>query len=521
MSVTHSQQQPPRQERDREDAMPPLNDPKSLDSKSPRFIGHQLAFGFGSVSVVAILMCAMLVLVIQEVAGLVESMRHDESSIRQGMELSTAVREMSIHIAHTVIESDESHLRHYNKWHNRVRTRIQTLAARIPREEQRRLEALGKTTQQMHELLIGSTLPAISRGDEEVALRMHRELEQLGKDAAQQADILAATTTQQMAHAHDHATRSTHLGLLGGGFCALLIVGLSVAFTVRLRSVVLQPLHRLTDAALRYGRGDFAFRVEDVGKGELAAVSEAFSRMADELARREARLLHNERMAAIGQLAAGIAHELNNPIGIIRGYLKTMSPDEDPEDLREELSILDEEAGHCQRIADDLLSYARSDQLSCDHIDMRPFLSETAKRYGVGEAVNAVKVIADDATVEADAARLRQVLMNLLNNAGQASPQGELISVVGEVRDNTYRVEVADRGPGIDPADMQRVFEPFFSKKKGGSGLGLAVCQGIVHSHGGTIEAGHASDGGAVFRIELPLRQGANTTGQQRENSDG
>ena len=484
-----------------------IDEPKNLDSKSPRFIGRQLAFGFGSVSVVAIVMCAMLVLVIQEVAGLVESMRHDESSIRQGMELSTAVREMSIHIAHSVIEADESHLGHYNEWRDQVRARIQSLAARVPPEERNRLEVLGETTQRMHELLVGSALPAAKRGDVEAAREAHRELERLGEDAARQADILAAATTRQMAHAHDHATRSTHLGLLGGGLCALLIVALSVAFTLRLRAVVLRPLHRLTDAALQYGRGDFAFRVEDFGKGELAAVGEAFSRMADELARREARLLHNERMAAIGQLAAGIAHELNNPIGIIRGYLKTMSPEEEPEDLREELAILDEEAGHCQRIADDLLSYARSEQLSWDRVDMKPFLSETAKRYGVGEGASAVEVTCDEAAVEADAARLRQVIINLLNNAGQVSREGEPIRVVGKVRGDAYQIEVVDAGPGVDPVDAQRIFEPFFTKRKGGSGLGLAVCQGIVHAHGGTIAAANAPAGGAVFRIELPLKQ--------------
>lgn len=477
-------------------------------AKTPRFIGRQLTFGFGSVSLVAIAMCAMLVLVIQDVAGLVDSMRHDESSIRQGMELSTAVREMSIHIAHTVLDADESHLGHYNQWRDQVRSRIQTLAARVPQAEGYRLAALGETTQTMHELLIRSALPAAQRGDVEAAREVHRQLARLGEDAARQADILATTTTRQMAHAHDHATRSAHLGLLGGGLCALLIIALSIAFTMRLRSVVLRPLHRLTDAALRYGRGDFAFRVEDIGKGELAAVSEAFSRMADELARREARLLHNERMAAIGQLAAGIAHELNNPIGIIRGYLKTISPDEDPEELREELAILDEEAGHCQRIADDLLSYARSEQLSHERVDMRPFLRETAKRFGVGEAASTVEVVCEEALVEADATRLRQVIMNLLNNAAQISGQGNPIRVVGKVLGDAYQVEVIDAGPGIDPADAQRIFEPFFTKRKGGSGLGLAVCQGIVRAHGGTIEVANVPAGGAVFRIELPLTQG-------------
>jgi two-component system, NtrC family, sensor kinase len=289
-----------------------------------------------------------------------------------------------------------------------------------------------------------------------------------------------------------------------------------------LRSVVLRPLHLLTDAALRYGRGDFAFRVGDVGKGELAAVADAFSRMADELARREARLLHNERMAAIGQLAAGIAHELNNPIGIIRGYLKTMSPDEDPETIQEELSILDEEAGHCQRIADDLLTYARAEELTLDRLSMRSFLSESAKRYAVGAGSGnvAVDVNVEDAKVEADGVRLRQVILNLLNNAGQVSPPGSSIRIRGEVRGDGYQIEVADQGPGIPTADQQRIFEPFFSMRKGGSGLGLAVCQGIIRAHGGSIDVDDAAGGGAVFRLTIPLKPAERSGGPSSMTQD-
>ncbi|MEM7604764.1 MAG: ATP-binding protein [Myxococcota bacterium] len=478
--------------------------------KDSRVIGRRLAVGFGSVSVVAIVMCAMLVSIIQDVAGHVDSMRHDESSIRQGTELATAVREMSIHIAGAVIEGDEPELERYGASRDRVRARIQTLAARVPVEARDRLEALGATTQRMHERLVGTAVPALRRGDRVAVQEAYAEIRRLGEQAAQQADIWAAATTQQMAHAHDHATDSTRLGLIGGGLCALLIVGLAIAFTLRLRSVVLRPLQRLTDASLRYGRGDFAFRLGEVGQGEFATVGDAFGRMADELAQREARLLHNERMAAIGQFAAGIAHELNNPIGIIRGYLKTMSPDEDRDTLAEELAILDEEAGHCQRIADDLLSYARAEDLNHAAIDMNVFMEETATRYRTANGGATVQVEAEEAVVEADAARLRQVLLNLLNNARQVSPEGASVRVVGAVHAGHYRIDVMDEGPGIRPDESERIFEPFYSTRKGGSGLGLAVCQGIVKAHGGTIEvARDGASSGATLRLQIPRTRAA------------
>lgn len=473
---------------------------------SPRFIARQMAFGFGAVSVVAVGMCAMLLSIIYDVSGLVESMRHDETSIRQGLSLATSVRELSIHIAHTVIEADDSHLDHYGDFRDRVRTQIQELSSRVPAEERFRLEVLGEKTQRMHDLLMESALPAARRGDLEEVRKVHRDIEALGEEAARHADALAHVTTSQMAHAHVLATNSTRLGLLGGGLCAALIVILSIGFTLRLRAAVLKPLLTLTQAARRFGSGNFEERVGRVGKGELAALGDAFDHMADELARREARLVQNERMAAIGQLAAGVAHELNNPIGIIRGYLKTMSPEEDSETLRDELAILDEEAGHCQRIADDLLSYARTGELSIDRVHMGGFLQETAKRFQSGNGSNGsrVEVSAQDVIVEADGARLRQVVLNLLANADQASPPNAAVLLRGSLVGGQYQIEVEDAGPGVAPEDRAHVFEPFFSKRRGGSGLGLAVCQGIVRAHAGTIEIVEARAPGTIFRVSLP-----------------
>ncbi len=486
-------------------ALPGLASEPGAKPKSPRFIARQLALGFGSVSAIAVLMCTLLLSVIHEVAGLVDSMRQDESSIRQGLQLATAVRELSIHIAHAIIDADDAHRSDYEKWRARVEARIQTLASRLPTEEHARLARLGETTEQMHALLIGSALPAAKLGYLREAREVHRKIERLSTRAAADADAIAEAATSEMAHAHDHATASTRLGLLGGGLCALLVVALSVLFTLRLRTVVLRPLHALAEAALHYGRGNFAYRAGQVGKGELAAVGDAFAHMADELSRRERRLLRNERMAAIGQLAAGIAHELNNPIGIIRGYLKTMSPEENAETLREELAIVDEEAGHCQRIAEDLLTYARAEELSLSPLPMAVFLSETARRYEVSAAAATVFVEAQEGIAMADGARLRQVFLNLLSNAGHVSPPGAATRIRGSADGDRYVVEVSDRGPGVTDEDKSRIFEPFFSKRRGGSGLGLSVCEGIVRAHHGSIEVLDAPAGGAVFRVSLPL----------------
>lgn len=170
-----------------------------------------------------------------------------------------------------------------------------------------------------------------------------------------------------MAHAHTLATDATTRGLWVAALGILLVLLLSVGFAMRLRAAVLTPLADITAAARAFADGDFGTAARDPDRpkiqGELAELADAFEHVRQELAARETKLVHNERVAAIGQLAAGVAHEINNPIGIIRGYLRTMSPDADAETLREELGILDEEAGRCERIAADLLAYARSDDL--------------------------------------------------------------------------------------------------------------------------------------------------------------
>jgi len=235
----------------------------------------------------------------------------------------------------------------------------------------------------------------------------------------------------------------------------------------------------------------------------------AFDRMAEELEAREQRLISTERMAAIGQLAAGVAHEINNPIGIIRGYIRTMGPDTSPEVLVEELAILDEEAAACQRIAEDLVAFSHAPRLNRSPSPIDELVHTTIARFRESppcERVN-IRHTCEAAVLTFDAGRLRQVLLNLLANAAQASKDGADVDVLGRVAESqseAYVIEVSDRGPGVPQDQREKVFEPFYSRRKGGSGLGLAVCQGIVPAHGGVLSAHDRPGGGATFRLVLP-----------------
>jgi signal transduction histidine kinase len=472
-----------------------------------RVIARRLAVSFGLVSIVAVAMFGMLIAIIGDVAGHVANMQTNEAAIRESLVLATAVREQYIHQAHWIIEQDARHLEHYEESVKRVRRGAETLKPLVPDGEQWRVAQVLNDSDALDEVFRNSLVPALSRGDKAGVVGYHKQADDLSQRATKQADFIARTVEQSMAMDHTSATRSTRMGLLIGATGVLLVLGLSIVFTIRLRLAVLKPLEVVSAAARRFGSGDFRSRVGPVGEGELRAVSTAFDRMAEELEARETRLVESERMAAIGQLAAGVAHEVNNPIQVIRGYLKTMGPDTPPEVLGEELRILDEEAAACQRIAEDLVAFARAPELHRDHIDMERLLCESVRRFGETSegSDQPVHLTVEPGQALADRGRLRQVIRNLLLNAAYFSKTDQPIEVKGRrLGAGGYEISVSDSGPGIAPEDRSKIFEPFFTKRAGGSGLGLSVCMSILRAHGGTILVDNNADGGATFRVRIP-----------------
>ncbi|MEY4581370.1 MAG: hypothetical protein RL701_6073 [Pseudomonadota bacterium] len=490
--------------------------PVQLRSSSPsqrarNRIGRRIAIGFGLVSVVAVIMCGMLFSVILRTSKLVECMRGDERAIDQSHMLATAVREQYAHQAHTIIEANRTHLDHYQEWVERVARTAADLRPIVPVAEVNRLDDVLAQSQQLDATFREAIVPAVERGDHAAVAHLHLSADRVAAHAAKQADAIARAVEARMVEAHVSAMRATHLGLIGGAACVTLVLALAFGYTLQLRKAVLKPLAVLAESARRLGEGDYSVRVGECGEGELHDLGEAFDRMVQEIEAREQRMMQAERMAVVGQLAAGVAHEINNPIGIIRGYLKTMTPDSAPDVLLEEIRILDEEAAACQRIAEDLLVYATGSEVRLAPTPMRAFLTEAVRRFQDSHAGTTCRFVvnAQSGTVEVDAGRVRQVLFNLLRNAVRASPVGAPIEIVGtSLADAGYEFSVCDRGRGIDPADRSAVFEPFFSKTAGGSGLGLAVCDSIVQAHGGTIGVEEGPGGGALFRVHFPVRQG-------------
>lgn len=477
-------------------------------TKNPRnLIARRLAVGFGSVSLVAIAMCTMLMALIAQVASLVTEMRGAEAGIKESLTLAIAVREQYAHHAHWLIERSDEHLDHSDRLLRKIETGTRLLRPLVPSVELARLDGVLTDSRALDELFADKIRPAANRGNRGSVVRGHQKALKISERATESADAIARAVEGGMAHSHVAATQATQVGLLVGTTCIVLVLGLSFAHTVRFRRAVVKPLGVLSTAAQQFGAGNFQRRLGQVGDGELRSLALAFDRMAEELEVRERKLVASERMAAIGQLAAGVAHEINNPIGIIRGYLKMIEPGSTPELFQEELSIIDDEAAACQRIAEDLVTFARASKVHREAIAMNQLVDESVRRFRESAEGREVEITlsTERGQAYAEAGRVRQVLLNLMTNAAQVSSMGGVVSVRGRVlRDGGYGVTVEDSGPGIEEENLSRIFEPFFGQRRGGSGLGLAVCQGIIQAHGGSLRAYNRPSGGAKFEFTLP-----------------
>lgn len=458
----------------------------------------------GSLAGVAVLLSLVLLGLITQVAEVVASMRRDEQAMHEGLMLGVAVREQYIHEAHTLIESTDTHLDHHHTWVEEVARSAASLDERVPESERWRVRRIAETSTSIDEAFRTAVVPAMRSGDLARVRTEHHRIDALVTRAAGDADAVAAALEQRMHEAHIRAEGTARAAVVVAALGGLLALLLAAYHGWRVRARVLRPLGELVEWTRLIARGRLPDTDVD-GDAEVRAVGAALRQLASDVHEREARLVTTERMAVVGQLAAGVAHEVNNPIGIIRGYLRTMIPEAKDTQLRDELRILDEEAGACQRIAEDLVAFARTGDLKPTDVDAEGLITDIARRLeGSGELKGShVRLDVASCELSADPGRLRQVLSNLLRNAADARPGG-LIDVSAAVDADSYRIEVCDRGPGVPLDERDRIFEPFYGKRPGGSGLGLAVCLGVVRAHGGSIRVIDREGGGAVFAVSLP-----------------
>jgi signal transduction histidine kinase len=311
----------------------------------------------------------------------------------------------------------------------------------------------------------------------------------------------------------------------------LLFGAILLAVAAVTRYSLARPIHELLGAAVALGRGDLNYRVAaPPGGGELASLAREFNRMADRLAEQrqstlreaeerlalERKLRHSEQLAAVGRLAAGVAHEMGAPLQVIDGRAKQLlnHPDAQTETRQRNLTIIRNQAERIARIVRQLLNLSRPHKLHFRKVELTPLVEETVELIET-QAESAgveIEVRRQYAVIEADPELIQQVLLNVFRNGIQAMPQGgrlrvECLKDVGERgRRSLAALRVSDTGVGIAPEYLPNIFDPFFTTKEvgHGTGLGLPISSRIVEEHDGWIEAENGPEGGAVFTIYLP-----------------
>jgi two-component system sensor histidine kinase HydH len=340
----------------------------------------------------------------------------------------------------------------------------------------------------------------------------------LEKDALPGASRLRAYNNEQILVSEDALRRTIKwiawgLGLVGiVGSLAGVFLGYSVARGLR------QSMYRLSvrirDAAdkLREELPTVTFSKGgsiDALHEQMRALVQNIEEVVERLQQRDRELLRAEQMAAVGQLAAGVAHELRNPLTAVKMLVQTSRADLERRGMpADDLAVIEQEIRRLERSLQTFLDFARPPRMERRAVDLAPIIGEALTLVGgrarqQNVAIDFVPPF-DPVPLEADGEQLRQLLLNLAMNALDAMPDGGTLTVAVEASADSVAVHISDTGPGIAAQVLPRLFEPFVSGKETGVGLGLVISRRIAESHGGTLTAVSQPQGGVRFTLTLP-----------------
>jgi len=308
-------------------------------------------------------------------------------------------------------------------------------------------------------------------------------------------------------------------------FAGILLSAAVVWFFIRR---VIHPLRELRDTAEAVGRGDFSRKIGRLANDECGDLAEAFNGMTTNLQASRAelektvetlkatqtQLIQSEKLSAVGQFVAGVAHELNNPLTAVIGFSDLLVQTSTDDKIRLHLERIAKNAHRCHKIVQNLLGFARQHPPERSLVAINGAIDEVldimAYDFRTGN-VAIVREFQDDLPlILADRHQLQQVFVNILSNARQAIQavrhDGRIV-IRTQLSAALVRIDLIDNGPGVRPEHLSRLFDPFFTTKPigKGTGLGLSLCYGIVQEHGGTIRAQSELGQGATFVIELPV----------------
>ncbi len=300
-----------------------------------------------------------------------------------------------------------------------------------------------------------------------------------------------------------------------------LLVGIGGA--VFLSDRITGPLKKLVDGTIRISRGDFSKKIKVSSKDEIRQLAESFNEMSRQLQlarkRMEAankKLVQAEMLASIGRISASIAHEIRNPLTSANLNIQKVLQSDGLEEIeKEHLCLSQEGISHIEKFIKELLNFTRVSELNKDNFSVQEIIDESIKMISNSLEEKNIKLhtLYQDAipSLYVDGDKLRQVLLNLLRNAREAVEEGGKIKISASPsridEKKAVKIEVSDNGCGIPEKEKENIFEPFYTTKSSGIGLGLANAKKIIEQHRGTIKVKEVKEKGICFEITLPVEE--------------
>ena len=282
-----------------------------------------------------------------------------------------------------------------------------------------------------------------------------------------------------------------------------------------------RPLQRITDSMRKVEAGDLGVRMEPRSDDEVGRLMQGFNSMVGNLDRTQSELkqfhyrqmAHADRLASVGEMAAGLAHEIKNPLAGIRGAIEVLTDDYPEGDQRREvMKQIQVQVSRLNNTVNDLLYFGKPGQPEFTYCDINSLIKQTllfVAQHPEAKAIHRVEELTRGLPpVWVDQKQIQQVLLNLAVNALQSMAGGGVLTVttdqVEREGQDWVRVEICDTGPGISVEEMAKIFTPFYTTKTQGTGLGLPICRQLMENNGGTLRAASQLRQGACFVLELP-----------------
>jgi len=293
----------------------------------------------------------------------------------------------------------------------------------------------------------------------------------------------------------------------------ILVVGATaISLVIWASTIFTRPITHMMSVIKLIKRGNLDERMTVTGEDELAEMASAFNRMTEIIQRNkeiESNLAQQGKMASLGVLSSGVAHEINNPLGVIlgyAGYLESKMNENDPN--YQYIHEIKRESKRCKKIVQDLLSYSRTPRPTLELTDLNDLLKQIVDFATNHTDMRGVTITTQLAKglplVELDGDQMRQVAINLILNAGGAMTQGGILTVSTEAVDNSHvRITFKDNGCGIPAESLEKIFEPFYTTKARGTGLGLAITRQIIEQHHGQIHIDSVIGQGTSVTVTL------------------